>query len=132
MITKLQGLNKARELLDLEIHELLNKINSTKCYQSEKTYKMDRYFQQLAFNCHKHFGVSLEEIKGKSRKKDITECRHIIFYLLFIKDNFTLEDIGILIGGRNHATVLHGKNKIVGFLDFNDTRTKEIIKIINK
>jgi chromosomal replication initiator protein len=60
----------------------------------------------------RHFGVSVEELQGKSRQKAIVAPRHLAMYLLREDARLSYPQIGVLLGGRDHTSVLHGCDKI--------------------
>jgi chromosomal replication initiator protein len=60
----------------------------------------------------KHFGLSHDEMTGKSRDKSIVVPRQIAMYLVREETSASLEQIGQLLGGRDHTTVMHGWDKI--------------------
>ncbi len=57
---------------------------------------------------NKVFRISIADIRGKSRKQEVVTARHCAMYLAKKLTDLTLAAIGELLGGRNHATVLHG------------------------
>jgi chromosomal replication initiator protein len=60
----------------------------------------------------RHYGVSVDEIRGKSRQKEIVAPRHLAMYLLREDARLSYPQIGILLGGRDHSSVLHACDKI--------------------
>jgi chromosomal replication initiator protein len=60
----------------------------------------------------KYFGQSLEQMTGKSRDKTVVVPRQIAMYLVREETSASLEQIGQLLGGRDHTTVMHGWDKI--------------------
>jgi chromosomal replication initiator protein len=56
--------------------------------------------------------VSKEELFGTCRQKDIVKARQFCMWLLKSKTNMTLKTIGILMGNKNHATVIHSLKKV--------------------
>jgi chromosomal replication initiator protein len=58
------------------------------------------------------FKVSLAELRGRGRSKDIVAPRQIAMYLLREETGASLVEIGQLLGGRDHSTVMHGIAKI--------------------
>jgi chromosomal replication initiator protein len=60
----------------------------------------------------KHFHLSLSQITGPSRARDVTYARHIAMYLLRYSSQRPLAEIGELIGGRDHSTVFNGCRRI--------------------
>jgi chromosomal replication initiator protein len=63
-----------------------------------------------------HFNVKEEDIFGKSRKADIVTVRQVSMYLAHKHTKLTASKIGIYVGNRDHATVLHGIKTIDGRL----------------
>ena len=56
-------------------------------------------------------GVSDAEIKGKSRARETVRARHLFFH--FAREMpFSLRQIGVMAGGRDHSTVIHGSDSI--------------------
>jgi chromosomal replication initiator protein len=60
----------------------------------------------------KHFGVTLDELRGKARHKEIVAPRHLAMYLLRTDARLSYPQIGSLFGGRDHSSVLHACEKI--------------------
>jgi chromosomal replication initiator protein len=68
-----------------------------------------------------YFSLSPQDLCGKSRVREIADARHITMYLLRDDAHQRTTDIGRLLGGRDHATVIHGLRKIDSALT-NDTQ----------
>lgn len=60
----------------------------------------------------KYFGLSLDDLTGKSRDKSVVVPRQIGMYLVREETSASLEQIGQMLGGRDHTTVMHGWDKI--------------------
>jgi chromosomal replication initiator protein len=59
-----------------------------------------------------HFGVTLDDLRGKSRTKEMVAPRHLAMYLLREDARLSLPQIGAMLGGRDHSSVLHACEKI--------------------
>ena len=63
------------------------------------------------------YNVKQEDIYGKSRKAEIVLARQLSIYLAQICTKLSASKIGLMIGNKNHATVLHSiktiKNRLV-------------------
>jgi chromosomal replication initiator protein len=59
-----------------------------------------------------YFTVSLAQLSGKSRAKPIAEARHVAMFLLREDCELALKQIGLLLGHRDHSTVIHGVQKV--------------------
>jgi chromosomal replication initiator protein len=57
-------------------------------------------------------GVSVNEIVGDKRSRQIVESRHLAMYLARELTDSSLPKIGERIGNRDHTTVLHAVEKI--------------------
>ena len=59
-----------------------------------------------------HYGVSQQQVFGKSRKRDYVQVRQVSMYLAQKYTKMPAARIGQLIGGRDHSTVLHSCNTV--------------------
>ncbi|MBA3450646.1 MAG: chromosomal replication initiator protein DnaA [Chloroflexia bacterium] len=59
-----------------------------------------------------HFSVGRRELAGRSRIKEIVLPRQVAMYLLRAETDASLLEIGGVLGGRDHTTVLHGIRQI--------------------
>ncbi len=60
----------------------------------------------------KHYGVSVEDIKSKKKTGSITNARHVAVHIIKSITTLTLEEIGEVLGGRNHSTMIHSLEKV--------------------
>ncbi|MBQ0035882.1 MAG: chromosomal replication initiator protein DnaA [Firmicutes bacterium] len=76
-----------------------------------------------------HFGIKPELILSKKKNAEIALPRQIIMYLCCKLTDSSLNEIGDDLGGRDHTTIMHGRDKIADdILKNNDLATKiEII-----
>lgn len=58
------------------------------------------------------FKVTKEDIIGKKRNREIVEPRQMCVYLIDEMLNIPLQAIGDLLGGRDHTTIMHARDKI--------------------
>jgi chromosomal replication initiator protein len=56
--------------------------------------------------------VPVQALAGKSRSKPIAEARHVAMYLLREDGELALKQVGLLLGHRDHSTVIHGVQKV--------------------
>jgi len=59
-----------------------------------------------------HFNIPVQDITGKKRNADIVIARQIVMYLCRSITDSPYSNIGILLGGRDHSTVIYGVRKI--------------------
>ena len=55
----------------------------------------------------KYYNITLEDIKAKTRKKEVVGPRQVAMYLSKEHTKHSLKAIGYHFGGRDHATVIH-------------------------
>jgi len=79
-----------------------------------------------------HFNLSAEELISKKRDRKTTLARHVAIYLMREENNCSLTEIGKELGGRNHATILHGYEKIASELNINPNLSNQILEIKEK
>jgi chromosomal replication initiator protein len=63
-----------------------------------------------------YYGVPLQALAGKSRARPIAEARHTAMYLLREDAQLALKQVGLLLGHRDHSTVIHGVQKVTNAL----------------
>ena len=60
----------------------------------------------------RHFEVSLDDLRGRARNQKIVAPRHLAMYLLREYGRLSYPQIGAMLGGRDHTSVLHACEKI--------------------
>ena len=63
------------------------------------------------------YGVKPTQLKGPKRDAGIVKARQITMYLLKEQLGLTFVDIGNLLGGRDHTTIMYGVEKIEGLVE---------------
>jgi chromosomal replication initiator protein len=66
-----------------------------------------------------YFEIKPMHLKGPKRDRPIARPRQLIMYICKTELNITLDDIGGILGGRDHTTILHGIEKISQELETN-------------
>lgn len=61
----------------------------------------------------KFYSLSIKDITGKGRKKELVWPRQITIYLMREEINSSYPTIGRELGGRDHTTAMHAYNKIL-------------------
>ena len=116
-MTKISGGKISQE----EIVKLISKSNPLKnsCATPEKIIKTV---------CN-HFNIKEEDLEGPSRKASLVLPRQILMYLLRKDLNLPLEQIGQIIGGRDHSTIIHGVEKMEGQVVKNQKLGDEVLRL---
>jgi len=66
---------------------------------------------EIIDRCCDYFGITQEELYSPSRKANIVTVRQTAMYLASELTKLTASKIGIYVGKRNHATVIHSVNQ---------------------
>ncbi len=77
------------------------------------------------------YHISEEDLRGKCKKKEIVIPRQICCYLMLDLLSMPLTKVGHEMGGRDHTTVMHARNKIADMIRLNDRIAKEVDDIKN-
>ena len=76
-----------------------------------------------------YFNLSSQDLCSKSRVHEIADARHMAMYLLREDAHQRTTDIGRLLGGRDHSTVIHGLRKIESALATDTQLARQIAEI---
>ena len=77
------------------------------------------------------YKLEKEKLLGKSKKKELVQPRQICAYLMCEILNIPLVSIGEALGGRDHTTVIHSREKVANLIKINDRLSKEVEDIRN-
>lgn len=59
-----------------------------------------------------YFNIASKDLTGPKRQKGLVLPRHFAMYILSEELGMTVEKIGQILGGRDHTTVMHGRDKV--------------------
>jgi chromosomal replication initiator protein len=101
--------NKKEVNLDL-IQGLLGKNNEAD--EIKTRVSPDELINKIA----KYYSITKKDLLGSSRQKPIVVPRQILMYMLKAQIGLPLQEVGRLVGGRDHTTVMHAVDKITNLL----------------
>ena len=78
-----------------------------------------------------YFAVSINDIVGSCRKKELVMPRQIIMYLMREEVDASFPNIGQELGGRDHTTAMHAHSKIKNKL-IDDDKLKQDITLLRQ
>lgn len=78
-----------------------------------------------------YYSVSLEDMKAKTRKKEIVIARQVAMYFAKEYTHHSLKSIGFHFGGRDHSTVIHGVQSINDMME-TDAKFKLSVEELKK
>ncbi|MCX7939139.1 MAG: chromosomal replication initiator protein DnaA [Thermoflexales bacterium] len=76
-----------------------------------------------------YYNISVAEMVSPSRNKELVQPRQVAMYLLRQETDASLPEIGALLGGRDHTTVLHGVDRIRARLEVEEQLRRDIMHI---
>ena len=115
-------LNKAEINLELAKQTLKNIVHDI-----ESEVGVD-YIQKTV---GEYFQISVEDLKDKTRKKQIVIARQVAMYLCKEYTGHSLKSIGYHFGGRDHSTVIHAVQSVCDVMDV-DTEFRNSITELKK
>jgi len=120
MLTAIANVSSECNMDTNSIQKIINRILNNDIEVDRISYVVAEYFK-----------ISIEDILGKSRQKDIALARHVAMYFAKQYTECSLNTIGSLMGGRDHSTVTHAINNVENLLKTKQ-EMKKIIESINK
>ena len=78
-----------------------------------------------------YFQIKPTALKGPKRDRPIARPRQVVMYLCKTELGMTLEDVGGLLGGRDHTTIMHGADLITNEISTN-VRLRDSVEGIKK
>lgn len=76
-----------------------------------------------------YYQVTEKDLFGRQRKREIVLPRQVAMYLLREETDSSLSEIGAVLGGRDHTTVIHGIEKIESLLETDVTLRGQLMSI---
>jgi chromosomal replication initiator protein len=77
----------------------------------------------------KFYNISVPEMVSASRSKDLAQPRQLAMYLLRQETEASLPEIGGLLGGRDHSTVLHGVDRVRHRLETEEKLRRDVMSL---
>ena len=96
----LKRMDKAKEIIGFEV-------------EKQREEFVARSAEDIMEKVAEYYGVSVDEMKGNGRKKEISIPRQVCMYLIRSELDHSYEKIGMGFGGRNHTTVMHACTRTV-------------------
>jgi chromosomal replication initiator protein len=75
------------------------------------------------------YGVDVRAMQGRGRSRNIVVPRQVAMYLLREETEASLMDIGRLLGGRDHTTVIYGYEKVGDEITSDARLRQEVLSI---
>jgi chromosomal replication initiator protein len=106
---------------------LLNKLNG-----EAESLKSRVSAKQVVTQVADYYQIKTSDIYGDRRIKNLAFARQIAMYLLRKEVQLPLKEVGRVLGGRDHSTILHGQEKISKLLPESERLRIDITSIRKK
>lgn len=112
----------------LTISELVLHIPSLSSIQSNKVVlDQEAYLETLEATALQILGLDGNDENHNTRKRNFVLYRHILSFFMYHTSTLTTGRIGKRLGGKDHASVLHGARRILTLLE-SDKKTYQIVE----
>jgi len=85
--------------------------------------------EQVLKTVSEYYHVEIADLTGRSRSKENVLPRQVAMYLLREETSASLPQIGEILGGRDHTTVIYAHDKISEQIETDNERRKEVLSI---
>ncbi len=79
----------------------------------------------------KNMNIPKDRVMAKERKREVVQARQVAMYLAKQHTQAPLASIGLAIGGRNHATVLHACKTVANMMEM-DKNFRHLVEELEK
>lgn len=77
----------------------------------------------------KFYSISVPEMVSASRNKELVQPRQIAMYLIRQETDASLPEIGGLLGGRDHTTIIHGVERVKDRLESEEQLRRDVMSV---
>lgn len=115
-------------LQSLKINNLEPTVENIKQILGKKSDEQLKNFspKQVVTKVCEYFNIEQPDLIGPKRIKELVLPRHLVMHILSEQLGLTVEKVGEVLGGRDHTTVMHGRDKIKKLL----TTDREVQRIM--
>jgi chromosomal replication initiator protein len=76
-----------------------------------------------------HYGLDVDKLTGRSRTRTVALPRQVAMFIARQETEASLPQIGEVLGGRDHTTVMHGCDKIANLVERDEMLRRQIVSI---
>jgi len=117
--------NQMKPSGDLTLEEIAHTIGKDAQSKREKV-KVPKVLKEVA----KSFAVTVKELKGPRRTKELALARQVAMYILREEFNYKLEEVAKFLNREDHTTVLHAIDKVKSKMMLQDGFNRQVAQII--
>ena len=76
-----------------------------------------------------YYNIKPTQLKGPKRDASLVRARQVCMYILYKDLGLTYVEVGNLLGGRDHTTIMHGVDKVENYVQNKDKVGEDIMRI---
>ncbi|HCP22492.1 MAG: chromosomal replication initiator protein DnaA [SAR202 cluster bacterium] len=111
--------------VNITLESTLQILNDMSPETSPESIDPERIFEQVAI----FYALSVRDLMAKNRTKKVSLARQVAMYLLVNELEISPTQVGRMMGGRDHSTVIHGAGKIHGEVAENGQLRQDVLAI---
>lgn len=128
-IRELEGaLNKVIAHSSMLRHEIDIEL-ATKALHDIVSRQAELTVEQIVKAVAEFYRLEPDVLIGRGRSKDVSAARQMAMYLAREETGASLPQIGEVIGGRDHTTIMHGWERVASQIEQNDRLRREMLSI---
>lgn len=120
---------KQEVTMDMVTKIVRGKTDTLESGQSSSVTQKRISIQDILETVSTYYDIKPTAIKGPKRDRPITRPRQLVMYLCKTELGATYDDIGGMLGGRDHTTVMHGVETITQELSTNERLREALVGI---
>lgn len=110
---------------DLTLEEVAHTLGKDAKSKREQI-KVPKVLKEVA----KSFGVTVKDIKGPRRTKELALARQVAMYILREEFNYKLEEIAKYLNRQDHTTVIHAIDKVKSKMMVQEAFSRQVSQLI--
>ena len=111
--------------VNVNLESALKILNDMAPELTARSIDPQRIFEQVAI----FYALSVQDLMAKNRTKKVALARQVAMYLLIYELALSPTQVGRMLGGRDHSTVIHGAGKINGEVAENGQLRQDVLAI---
>jgi chromosomal replication initiator protein len=84
---------------------------------------------QIVEGVAEFYNVTVSDLIGRERSRDVALPRQVAMYLIRKETDASLPQIGDVLGGRDHTTVIYGCDKVADMVERDDTMRRQLLTL---
>lgn len=125
-LQKIALFNQMKPNGDLTLEEIAHSLGRDAQTKREQI-KVPKVLKEVS----KSFAVTVKDVKGPRRTKELALARQVAMYILREEFNYKLEEVAKFLNRQDHTTVLHAIDKIKSKMMVQDGFNQQVAQVIS-